>query len=270
MLKYRIITALILFPLSVLAIFKLPVLYFFGLMGLLSLMGSWEWSALVGFKAVLLRVIFMIVVALGMWLSAQGSLLSPRVVMVIGLLYWLWVTVAVLRYGEGKLPLGFDLPSVRVLGGVVFLVSGFVAFCTVRSQLVQGSAWLLLMMMIIMAADTGAYTFGRLFGKTPLSPRVSPNKTWEGFWGGLAMGLLVSIIGTFFFNITFYLRIAFWVLSIVAIFFSVIGDLSISMLKRQQDLKDSGGLLPGHGGMLDRMDSVYAGLVIFALGFLWL
>lgn len=267
MLKSRIITALILFPLSVLAIFKLPVLYFFGLMAVLTSMGAWEWSSLVGYQHKLLRAVFVVTMLLGMWLSLQAD---PRIIMVIGLLYWLWVAVAVLRYGEGKLPLGFDLASVRVVAGFAFLVPGFLAFSTIRVQLIHGSAWLLLMMMVIMAADTGAYMFGRLFGKSPLSPLVSPNKTWEGFWGGLLLGLLVSVIGTFFFHITTYQRLAFWVLSLVAIFFSVIGDLSISMLKRQQDVKDTGGLLPGHGGMLDRMDSLYAGMVIFALGFLWL
>lgn len=267
MLKFRIITALILFPLSVWAIYQLPDVYFFALMATLTAMGAWEWSSLIGFNHWLLRVIFVVTTLVGMWLSLHTD---PRIIMVIGLIYWLWVSVAVLRFGEGKLPLGFDLPSIRVLAGLVFTIAGFLAFCTIRSQLVHGASWLVLMMVVIMAADTGAYMFGRLWGQSRLCPLVSPNKTWEGFWGGLLMGLLFSVVGTFFFHITLYQRIAFWLLSLIAIFFSVVGDLSISMLKRQANFKDSGSLLPGHGGILDRMDSLYAGLVIFALGFLWL
>lgn len=267
MLKYRLLTALILLPLIFLAVFDLPNIYFFALMAVVTGMGAWEWSGLIGFESVLLRLIFVITIFLGMWLSFQ---VDAKTLIVTSLLFWLWMCVAVLRFSEGKLPLGFELPSIRLLGGVVFCVGGFLAFCLIHVHAHQGPAWLLLMLIVIMAADTGAYFVGKSVGKTHLCPRVSPNKTWAGFWGGLIVGLLVSVVGSFYFDISFSRRISFWVLSLVAIFFSVIGDLSVSMLKRQLNRKDTGSLLPGHGGMLDRMDSLYAGMVIFALGFLWL
>ena len=103
-----------------------------------------------------------------------------------------------------------------------------------------------------------------------MAERVSPKKTWEGFWGGLCLALIIGVIGSFCFTLNMSQRLAFWVLCIIASFFSVIGDLSISVMKRQLNLEDTGSLLPGHGGFLDRMDSVYAGMVFFALGFIWL
>ena len=190
--------------------------------------------------------------------------------MVVGMLYWIWISFAVMRFNSGKLPLGIELPSIRIFSGIVFLITGFLAIITIRGMLVQGPSWLLLMMIIIMAADTGAYFSGRYWGKKPMAERVSPKKTWAGFWGGLVVALLVSIIGTWFFNLNWSQRLAFWCLSIVAAFFSMVGDLSISVMKRQTGIKDSGSLLPGHGGFLDRMDSMFPGMVVFTLGFLWL
>ena len=267
MLKYRILTALILLPLLVAAILKLPMSYFTLLLAFITALGAWEWSGLVGFKAPLLRGIFVVAIILGLALS---FFVNPIALIVVGLLYWLWVCFAVMRFNAGKSPLGLELPSLRIFSGVIFLVCGFVAVIAVRTFLPNGPAWLLVMFFVIAAADTGAYFSGRAFGKKQMAKLVSPNKTWAGFWGGFLLALLVSIIGTFFLNLNWSSRIAFWCLSLIAAFFSVIGDLSISVMKRQVNAKDSGGLLPGHGGFLDRLDSVYAGMVIFALGSLWL
>ena len=267
MLKYRILTAIILLPLLIAAILKLPFDYFIALIALVTALGAWEWSALVGFERVLLRGLFVVMILLGVWLCMHLSLLP---IMAIGMLYWVWVSFAIMRFNAGKLPLGLESASLRIFSGIVFFITGFLAIIAIRSMLVNGPEWLLLMMIIIMATDTGAYFSGRLWGKKPMAERVSPKKTWAGFWGGLLIALLVSIIGTWFFNMQWSQRLAFWCLSVVAAFFSMVGDLSISVMKRQTGIKDSGSLLPGHGGFLDRMDSVYSGMVIFTLGFLWL
>lgn len=267
MLKYRLITALILLPLLIAAILKLPLHYFMAFVGLITLLGAWEWSALVGYTSPLLRAIFVVMIGLGLWLCLFVSI---KVVMAIGIIYWVWISFSVMRFNAEKSPWGLEIPSVRIFSGMVFLLSGFVAIMSVRNMLADGPYWLLLMFIIIMAADTGAYFTGRALGKKPMAEKVSPKKTWAGFWGGLGLALVVSIIGTCFFDLNWSSRIAFWCISLVAAFFSVIGDLSISVMKRQTSIKDSGSLLPGHGGFLDRMDSIYAGMVIFAFGFLWL
>lgn len=267
MLKYRLLTALILLPLVIAAILKLPFYYFIGFIGIITALGAWEWSALVGFNHVLLRSLYVIAIMLGSWLCMHQQIMP---IMVVGALYWVWISFAVMRFNAGKLPLGLEAAAVRVFSGIVFFITGFLAIITIRTMLFNGPEWLLLMVIIIMATDTGAYFCGRLWGKKPMAERVSPKKTWAGFWGGLVIAVVVSIIGSYFFELQWTQRIAFWCLSLVAAFFSIVGDLSISVMKRQTGIKDSGSLLPGHGGFLDRMDSIYSGMVIFTLGFLWL
>lgn len=269
MLKYRMITAVILLPLMIAAILKLPPDYFLAMIGLITALGAWEWSALIEFKAIILRVLFVVMILLGSWL-ALGWHLYILSMMAVGMVYWVWISFAVMRFNAGKLPLGLELSSLRIVSGVVFFITGLLAMVAVRSMLLDGPKWLLLMIVIIMAADSGAYFCGRFWGKTPMAKRVSPKKTWAGFWGGLGVALIASVIGTLCFHLNWSQSVAFWCLSLVATFFSIVGDLSISVMKRQTGIKDSGSLLPGHGGFLDRMDSVYAGMVVFTFGFLWL
>lgn len=267
MLKYRLLTAVILLPLLIAAILKLPFVYFASFVAVVTLLASWEWSALIGFNQQLLRFIFVLMIACGLWFCHAINL---QVVMLIGLIYWIWICLAVLFYNAGKQPLGLQLPSLRIVSAIAFFLPGFLAILALRHILKDGPEWVLLMLLVIMAADTGAYFCGRFWGKKQLAARVSPKKTWAGFWGGISLALLVAVIGSFFFDLNWAQRGSFWGLSVVASFFSVIGDLSISVMKRQTGIKDSGSLLPGHGGFLDRLDSLYAGMVIFGVGLLWL
>jgi phosphatidate cytidylyltransferase len=132
---------------------------------------------------------------------------------------------------------------------------------------VRGNRWLLMALMIVWAADSGAYFAGRKFGKHKLSPRISPNKTVEGLIGGVAAGMLVALLFAWFFaDATIKQLPAIAVVAIWTILFSVVGDLFESLLKRHVGAKDSGALIPGHGGVLDRIDSVLAALPVFALG----
>lgn len=276
MLKYRLLTAVVLLPLMIAAILKLPTYYFLGVLGLITLMGAWEWSALIPLRSISSRILYVVLIlaaiyfCLGITQPVSNLHSDWLMLMVAGTLYWIWMLFAVMRFNSGKSPLGIEFPSLRVFSGFVFFVAGFIAIIAMRSFSLEGAEWLLLMIIVIMAADSGAYFSGRCWGRKPLAERVSPKKTWAGFWGGLVAASIVSVIGAYFLGFDPSQIAVFWCLGIIATFFSIIGDLSVSVMKRQVSLKDTGTLLPGHGGFLDRMDSVFSGMVIFALGFLWL
>jgi phosphatidate cytidylyltransferase len=132
-----------------------------------------------------------------------------------------------------------------------------------------GPGYVILLFLLIWGADTGAYFAGRAFGKHKLAARVSPGKTWEGVFGGMLLALTVALGATQWLEPAGQL-VPFLVLVAVTVAISVLGDLAESLFKRIADVKDSGGLLPGHGGVLDRIDSLTAAAPVFTLGLIWL
>jgi phosphatidate cytidylyltransferase len=183
----------------------------------------------------------------------------------VALLAWLWAFAAVVCYQLGKKPLGFQHPWVVAIMGVLALAPCWLAISVLRED-IGGPVWLLFALVIVWAMDTGAYFAGKLWGKRKLIPQVSPNKTWEGFYGGIVLVFVIAFIVCLAFRVPFYRFMTICILSVVTALFAVVGDLFESMLKRQVGVKDSGSGLPGHGGILDRMDSIIAALPIFTLG----
>ncbi len=150
--------------------------------------------------------------------------------------------------------------------GIVILVASITAMFYLWQQ---SPWWLLYVFLLVWCADSGAYFVGRKLGRRKMAPNVSPNKSMEGLAGGVVTGLLVVIgISVFMLNLSGVALLAFVALSVVTILISVLGDLFESMLKRRAKVKDSGTILPGHGGILDRIDSLLSATPIFALGFL--
>jgi phosphatidate cytidylyltransferase len=153
---------------------------------------------------------------------------------------------------------------VKILCGVLTLLPSLAAVVAIRSY----SPWYLVMLLLVTsAADIGAYFTGRAFGRHKLAPQVSPSKTWEGVWGGIALVTLVAVVALR------WLPVAtgpFILLCICVALLSVVGDLSESLFKRQAGIKDSGTLFPGHGGVLDRVDSITAATPLFWLGMMQL
>jgi phosphatidate cytidylyltransferase len=147
------------------------------------------------------------------------------------------------------------------------LLPAWVALLALLRATDRGIEYLLFVLVIIWAADIGAYFTGRRFGRTKLAVEVSPGKTWEGFAGGLAAAGLVAAIGARWLDLPELILVPVG-LSVAAI--SVVGDLTVSMFKRHAHLKDSGSLFPGHGGVLDRVDSITAGVPLFALIAVWM
>lgn len=149
--------------------------------------------------------------------------------------------------------------------GIPALGSAYIGFNVLRN-FENGAAVVFYFVLLIAAADSFAYFIGRAVGKRKLLEVLSPNKTIEGFFGGLFASALVAVAASVYFQLSFENLCLFVLISLIAVLFSVVGDLFISLLKRQQQLKDTGRLLPGHGGLLDRLDGLNAAVSIFALG----
>ncbi|MDE2219929.1 MAG: phosphatidate cytidylyltransferase, partial [Gammaproteobacteria bacterium] len=153
------------------------------------------------------------------------------------------------------------------VAGICALVPAWVALTRMVELWPRGAQWALFALALAFAADTGAYFVGSACGRVKLAPRVSPGKTWEGVVGGMLFALFVALAGSRWFGLA---PQRFLPLCLAAAAFSVVGDLTESMFKRASGLKDSGRLFPGHGGVLDRIDSVLACMPVICLGLLWL
>lgn len=260
MLKQRIITALILAPVSIACVFLLPPLQFSIFVGLVLAVAAWEWANLIGFAGVH-RYLYSGAIAL---LLAGSVLLPPLAVLVTGCLWWCVAFVLIARYPESR-----DLWSSKAaltLLGILVLVPAFIGLRVLKTM-PDSSFLILLLFLLIWGADIGAYFAGRAFGRARLAPAVSPGKSWAGFYGGLATAMLIAVGGALWQGVelasargaVFLLGCAFVVV------ISVIGDLAESMFKRNRGIKDSSNLLPGHGGFLDRIDSLLSAGPVFCL-----
>jgi len=256
MLRQRVITAVILAALVIGAIFWLPPRITFGVITLLVLAGAWEWSAFPGFKHVAVRLAYVAVIAGCMafvWAqgidSARADQLLPA-----ALIWWVVAFVWVI-----SIP-GHVNRASAALAGILVLVPAWLALVRLHHH---APYWLLFLLLLVVAADVGAYFAGRRFGKHKLAPRVSPGKTWEGVGGGIFAAAIMAAIGTTVFPVDI---VAFAGVCAVVVMASIVGDLTESLFKRHAGLKDSGTLLPGHGGVLDRVDSVAAAAPVFLFG----
>lgn len=273
MLKQRVITALVLAIIFIVALFGLPAGYFSFFVGAIVLIGAWEWACLAGFPARWQRALyalFILVVLLlaSFYLGFEGEA-SPsldadaiRELLIAGCIWWAIALLLVQGYPSSALLWGHKI--LRLLMGLLVLIPTWVALVYVRQQ--EAGAWLVLLLMLIVAmADSGGYFAGKRFGKHKLASAVSPGKTWEGFAGGFIANCVLALILSLTLELSLLLML---VLVVPTSLVSVLGDLLESMLKRHAGIKDSGTILPGHGGILDRVDGVTAAAPVFALALL--
>lgn len=266
-LKQRVITASLLAPLALWGIWGLPTQAFALAIGVIFAMASWEWSRLCGFVRTPSRLFYMALLALAMAggypLLFQGN--WPQAILVISMVWWTFALMSVLSYPQST---GlWQSTMTRSVAGFLVLLPAWAALILLHRNF--GPGYVILLMFLVWGADTGAYFAGRAFGRHKLAPRVSPGKTWEGVFGGAALALIVGLVGTLWLQpVGGY--VAFLLLILITVLISILGDLVESLFKRVADLKDSGGLLPGHGGVLDRIDSITAAGPLFVLGLLWL
>jgi len=265
MFKERLITALVLAPLALGAVFLLPLLPFSILMGLLVLLGGWEWSNLALIRRTH-RVLY--VVSLALLLLATDYLLRwvEMPVLVLASLFWIFALTRVGRYPQTR---GFDCTPSKILIGYLVLIPAWVSMVGMKAH-PQGTLLIVMLFLLVWGADVGAYFAGKRFGRNKLIPKVSPGKTREGVLGGLAVCVLVAISFSILSKLSFGATLSLLLLALVTGMVSVLGDLFESMFKRERGIKDSGRILPGHGGILDRIDSLTAAAPIFLLGQYWM
>ncbi len=265
MLKQRLITAAILIPLVLGILFFVPLWVFCLLTGLMVLAGAYEWTSLMQIKQLPVRIAYQFIVLLVMFVML---FIPAPLIFVAAFFWWLIALILVLIYPRGT-ACWSNIKLVKGLMGVMVLVPCWIAINFIRSE-TNGEYVLLFVLILIWGADSSAYFVGKKWGKTKLAPLVSPGKSLEGVCGALLATILIAIVAVFMSHSPIEIMISAIILSIVTVLFSILGDLFESMLKRQAGLKDSGSILPGHGGILDRIDSLTAALPIYALGSLLL
>jgi len=253
----RVITAVVLVILLWLVLFQLPAPAGILMLGFFLLVGSWEWAGFFAGSAILKRFLFVgLLVGIAVAEFFAGSpIVDAEPALYVGALYWTAVALVLLR----------GLPVTGVLatglaGAVALICAWFASLLLLQSE--AGPQFLLCCAGIVAAADIGAYFTGKKFGRHRLAPAISPGKTIEGFIGGLLLaGLVAGLCGYWLGRNVGIFAIAGVVIGVV----SVIGDLWVSRFKRSAGIKDSGRILPGHGGVMDRIDSLMAALPFFAL-----
>ena len=256
--KQRVITAVIALLALLAVLFYVPAAATQAVFALVVLAGAWEWSAFLRSGGLPVRLLYVVII--GGCLAGLTFVpgIDVQSVFVASMVGWLCALLWTFFFPT-------PIPAaVRWLGGIMVLVPLYPALVSIYSA---GPDVLLFALLIVWVADSGAFFAGRSLGKVKLAPAISPGKTWEGVVGGLAAVIGLTLLLSIWKEIDLAVFIPFC-LAIACI--SVIGDLTVSMFKRNAGVKDSGTLFPGHGGVLDRIDSVAAAAPLFALGLAWL
>lgn len=260
MLKQRALTALILFALALALVFYAPELLWQGVIVAIASIAAWEWSQFIGKSSLAFKLFYSLVltglVVVGL-MYPYTELLKLLIVLQLAV-----VLLAVIGYqkseGQATIP-----PLLVALLGAVFIVAFSWSMIWLRESI--SAFWLLFSLAVVWIMDTGAYFAGRRFGRHKLARFVSPGKTWEGVLGGMVLVALVSLLVGLMMDSSSPGLVVFVLAAALIAGLSVFGDLFESLLKRQVGLKDSGQILPGHGGVLDRIDSLLLAIPLFWL-----
>lgn len=263
MLKQRIITALVLVALVLLALFNVNPIYWRGLISLAVAIGFYEWLRFCEIESWFVKL-FSYAVFGAVFYLLQAQYVPFELLVPFACILWVVLLIFTLTNRlDGLHNRWFKLP----IGILVLSISG--SLIIEFNELKNGDLWILCFMVSVWAADVGAYFVGKRFGKTKLAPHVSPGKTVEGLLGGIAL-VAVVYLPILFWNFSPQAAMLLLITVLLTALVSVGGDLFESKLKRHAGLKDSSQILPGHGGMLDRIDSLLAGAPFFSGGLLLL
>ncbi|WP_457913915.1 phosphatidate cytidylyltransferase [Candidatus Gillettellia adelgis] len=276
MIKDRLITSGILIPLVIVSLFFLPQLVFLLITFMICILASWEWSQFIGFttypKCIWSEMFCSFLLSLILLsISVYYHLINfPAVfdfLLWLSLIWWLAALLLVAMYPCSAI-VWHHSPLLRLLFGLLTIVPFFEGMLALRQfgyadNHLTGAWMLLYVMLLVWGLDSGSYIFGKLFGAHPLAPRISPGKTWEGLIGGCITSALVSWL--FMRYVSLHIAsITLIVSSVITVLAAVLGDLTESIFKREVGIKDSGYIIPGHGGILDRIDSLTAAVPVFS------
>jgi len=259
MLKKRVLTAIIALFVLALVLFVVPPVAARVVIALLMLGAAWEWSGFIFANEHNGRFVYLLFAAVLMatvYFKLPDAMLVD-LILKVALGWWL-----------AALAWMFFYPT-RIAGPVAWLSGALVivpAWLALDILYLKGPELLLFALLIVWVADIGAYFVGKGFGKVKLAPQISPGKTWEGVLGGLSAVTVLAAIASRVFEIDIAIAVPFCV---AVAMLSIVGDLTVSMFKRNAGLKDSGRLFPGHGGVLERVDSVAAAAPLFAVALSW-
>ncbi|WNO09828.1 phosphatidate cytidylyltransferase [Teredinibacter sp. KSP-S5-2] len=268
MLKQRVFTALVLTGSFLLVLFFLPWYIFACFVSVIFCVAAWEWARLSGINSQIGRIVYAFLLlslsAGGYWWSDWGSDTAfVQSILIVACCWWAFSFFWIQGYPSSSVIWGGMIP--RALMGVLVIVPAWIASTYIYSR--DNGHWLILFIVFLVAsADIGAYFTGRAFGVRKLAPDVSPGKSWEGVWGGLVAAVLLATLFNFIFQAGYWLPLL--AIAIPTSLVSVIGDLLESMVKRHAGVKDSSQLLPGHGGVLDRIDGLVAAVPVFTLAYI--
>lgn len=270
MLKQRIVTAVVLLAGFLSALYFLPLDWLMILAAAVVGLAGWEWSNMMGLRSKGLRFVYVVVTLAFVygcywWTFLQSGVPVERgqALLMAGAGWWCLALLLVFSYPRASSLWG-SVAGKAVMGWLVLLPM-WVAMALLMYQVNDGKVYLLLALSVVVLMDTGGYFAGRKFGRRKLMPAVSPGKTLEGFFGGLAVNVLVLIFVAWYKQVSTPELFNWAILILVTACASVLGDLLESMVKRHRQIKDSGHILPGHGGVLDRIDGVTSALPVFTL-----
>ncbi len=271
MLKQRLLTAAVLIPLVLWAVWGWPLQAIALLYAVVTLLAAWEWSGFFHNNRLPARLAWLVGLALTLlagwaWFRSGGAMLP---VLVFGALWWLVALAWVLRYSSRSDPAG-ELSDALLVGvGWCVFWPAWMGLLWLQGGTAHGGFWITFLFVLVWGADTGAYFAGRALGRRKLAPLVSPGKSWEGVAGGLIAATVSGLLLLALFRVPAPGLLPLVVLILLTVAVSVVGDLFESMLKRRRGIKDSGNMLPGHGGILDRIDSLTAAAPLLAMGLAW-
>ena len=257
MLALRVATALVLIPIVLLALFKFPTYWFAILFGIVCLLGAYEWSTIRGSHHVILSVVLLAAGSLAYWMPT----LLPWFAFA-GTIWWVWCAYSLSNPDSVS-----GHSGLKIVHGLLTLLPAWCALVYLHSHGTEGRATIFCILLIVWGADTFAYFAGKQWGKRKLAPTISPGKSVEGAIGGIIGVLIVAVVsGMAYWQFGAWELSVWLVLCVITAVISIVGDLCESKLKRAAGVKDSGNLLPGHGGMLDRIDSMLAAAPVFTTG----
>jgi phosphatidate cytidylyltransferase len=269
----RTVTSLVMAPVAIVAVLFLPTPWLAALVAVICLLGLWEWALLAGLDDVVPRSIYvaanLTLMAALPWSDVNRSHVLFRIGALVGAFWWVVAVCWLARPAFGRQASRW-FRSLKLAAGTLCIIPAWCGLVVLHFGQQSGRRWALLAILMVWVADSCAYLFGTRYGRRKLIPQISPGKTWAGLWGGLLCAMAVTLACAPLVGVTLARLPLLAVLGLSGVMASVVGDLFESLMKRHAGVKDSGTLIPGHGGVLDRIDGLMAALPVIAIGKEWL